>query len=219
MIDPTKVLIAEDDFTSRTMLSALLRKLGYSVTATSNGQEAWTAISQPDAPKLAILDWMMPGLDGVEICRRLRLMQSDCPPYLILLTARTDKQDIVKGLEAGANDYLVKPYDVGELAARVAVGRRVTEIQAQLAHTIDELREAMGQLRTLRGIVPICMHCKSVRDDHGYWKLVEAYVSQHSDAQFSHSICPKCMEKYYSELEEACPTMDPPEAQGDVSIA
>jgi diguanylate cyclase (GGDEF)-like protein len=127
-----RILIADDDVTSRVALAGVLAKFGLEVLATVDGLEAWEAMRGPDAPALAILDWMMPGLDGVEVCRRVRSMASDQPPYLILLTSRGDKADIVAGLEAGADDYLAKPFDPGELRARVDVGRRVVALQARL---------------------------------------------------------------------------------------
>ena len=139
-----KILIADDDVTSRLVLAGVLTKWGHEVVATVDGTEAWEALRRPGAPTLAILDWMMPGLAGVEVCRRIRSLQSDQPPYLIVLTSRGEKADIVAGLEAGADDYLAKPFDPGELRARVDVGRRVVELQAKLLEARDALaHEAM----------------------------------------------------------------------------
>ena len=128
-----KLLIADDDVTSRLVLAGVLRKHGHEVEVTEDGTEAWEAMQRADAPQIAILDWMMPGLAGVEVCRLVRTLPSDQPPYLILLTSRGEKSDIVAGLEAGADDYLAKPFDPGELRARVDVGRRMVELQARLA--------------------------------------------------------------------------------------
>jgi two-component system, cell cycle response regulator len=134
-----KILIADDDVTSRLVLAGVLKKWGHEVAAKVDGTEAWEAMRRPDAPTLAILDWMMPGLDGVEVCRRIRGLQTDQPPYLIVLTSRGDKADIVAGLEAGADDYLAKPFDPGELRARVDVGQRMIELQAKLLEARDAL--------------------------------------------------------------------------------
>ena len=134
-----RVLIADDDLTSRLVLTGVLKKSGHDVVAAVDGDEAWEVMRQPDAPALAILDWMMPGLAGVDVCRRIRGRRSDRPPYLILLTSRGEKADIVAGLEAGADDYLAKPFDSGELRARVDVGRRVSELQARLLEVRNEL--------------------------------------------------------------------------------
>jgi len=139
-----QILIAEDDFTSRAVLVAVLKKQGYEVVATVNGAEAWKVMQQPDAPKLAILAWMMPEMDGIEVCRRIRTQEIDHPPYLILLTSKDEKANIITGLEAGADDYLVKPYDPGELGARVRVGLRMIEMQAALI----ESREALAHEAT-----------------------------------------------------------------------
>lgn len=139
-----KILIAEDDLTSRTVLTEMLIKHGYEVTATVNGAEAWLAMQQPDAPLIAILDWMMPEIDGLEVCRRVRALKSDQPPHIIILTARGEKADIIAGLVAGADDYLAKPFDPGELRARLDVGRRLIEMQAKLLDARNELaKQAM----------------------------------------------------------------------------
>ena len=193
-------LIAEDDLTSRTVLVEVLKKQGHEVAAAVNGTEAWVALSQPNASALAILDWMMPEMDGLEVVRRIRALQTDRPPYLIILTAKGEKADIIAGLEAGANDYLSKPVDPGELRARIEVGRRMVAMQDALATKVDELRQALDHVKTLRGIVPICANCKKIRDDQGYWNQVEVYVRDHTEASFSHVICPDCIAKLYPEL-------------------
>jgi len=188
-----RILIAEDDVTSRTVLAGVLRKEGHEVVTAVNGAEAWEALRQPDAPMLVILDWMMPEMDGPEVVRRVRAQEGAQPPYIIMLTAKGEKVDVIAGLDAGANDYLAKPFDPGELRARVAVGRRMVEMQDALASKIKELSLALEQIKTLRGIVPICAKCKRIRDDQGYWTQVEAYVRAHTEAQFSHGLCPQCV--------------------------
>ena len=195
-----RILVAEDDITSRMILQAILNKYGYEVVLAVDGDEAWTALKAPDAPKLAILDWMMPIMDGVGVCRSVRAIETDCPPYLILLTTRDKKEDIVEGLGSGANDYLAKPYDPRELIARVEVGRRVVELQTRLTDKVRELHEALEDIKTLRGIIPICSHCKKVRDDEGYWTQVEVYVRDHSEAQFTHGICPECIKRFFPDF-------------------
>ena len=195
-----KILIAEDDLTSRAVLTAVLQKIGHEVVVTSTGAEAWQVLQQPDAPRLAILDWMMPGLEGTEVCRRVRARETGQPPYVILLTTRGEKKDVAEGLRAGADDYLAKPFDPLELSARVEVGCRMIALQDRLAGNIRELQEALAHIKTLRGIVPICAGCKKIRDDQGFWSQVEAYVSAHSEATFSHGLCPECMPKYFPGL-------------------
>jgi DNA-binding response OmpR family regulator len=195
-----RILIAEDDLTSRTVLEGVLKKSGHDVTAVASGVEAWNIMQSPDAPSMAILDWMMPGMDGPEVARRVRGLQSKRHSYIIMLTTKGEKSDIVTALEAGADDYLTKPFDAGELRARVEVGRRTVELQDSLTAKAEELRSALDQIKTLRGIVPICATCKKVRDDQGYWKQVEIYVRDHTEASFSHGVCPECMDKYYPDV-------------------
>jgi len=189
-----RILIAEDDLVSRKMLEATLARWGYEVVITCDGEAAWQALQQPDAPRIAILDWMMPGLDGVDVCRHVRARESGDPAYILLLTAKGNKADIVSGLEAGADDYIVKPFDREELRARLQAGIRIVTLQAALALRVRELEEAIGRVRTLQGLLPICSYCKRVRNDGDYWQQVESYVSDHSDARFSHGICPDCYE-------------------------
>jgi len=135
-----RILIAEDDFTSRSILTAVLKKWGFDPVVAEDGGAAWDVLQRPDAPRLILLDWNMPGMDGLEICRRLREIGSSNPPYVILLTARGEKGDIVKGLEAGSNDYVAKPYDNEELQARIRVGQRMLELQSHLLEARDALK-------------------------------------------------------------------------------
>lgn len=127
-----RILIAEDDVTSRTMLKAVLTQWGYDVLTTADGAEAWEAFQDAGAPQMAILDWMMPEIDGPTLCGKLRAQQRPTPLYLILLTAKGESRDIVRGLEAGADDYIAKPYDVEELRVRCEVGRRILRLQSEL---------------------------------------------------------------------------------------
>jgi len=144
-----KMLIADDDFTSRSILTAVLTKCGFDAVVVEDGGAAWDVLQRPDAPRLILLDWNMPGMDGVEICRRLRDNNVPDPPYVILLTARDKKSDIVAGLEAGANDYVAKPYDTEELLARIRVGQRMLEMQSKLLETQGKLEyQAMHDFLT-----------------------------------------------------------------------
>jgi sigma-B regulation protein RsbU (phosphoserine phosphatase) len=191
-----RVLIADDDRGSRTIVSAMLQKAGFEVEAVADGQQAWDALQHPDRPALAIMDWMMPGLDGPEICRRLRAMDSSTPTYVILLTSRDASADVVAGLRSGADDYITKPPDQDELIARVNVGARVIRLQQALADRVRRLEEALSNVKRLQGLLPICSYCKRIRDDQNYWRQVESYIGEHSDVQFSHSYCPDCYERY-----------------------
>ena len=191
-----RVLVVDDDAVSRSVVAAMLRKNGYAVQLAQNGEEAWAILQENGAPLLAVLDWMMPGLDGPEICRRLRAVDTATPTYVILLTSRDTAADIVEGLRAGADDYVTKPANEDELVARVSVGARVVALQQTLADRLKRLEEALANVKHLQGLLPICSYCKRIRDDQNYWQQVESYISVHSGVQFSHSFCPDCYEKY-----------------------
>src|SRR5580658_4173638 len=136
------VLIAEDDPLFRRILERWFQQWDYGVTAVENGLDAWEVLQREDAPQLAILDWMMPGMEGIELCRRIRSRDQGVYRYVVLLTAKDDKQDVIAGLEAGADDYLTKPFDVDELRARVRAGRRILDLQAALICAQDDLQFA-----------------------------------------------------------------------------
>lgn len=191
-----KILIAEDDPVSRRLLEVTLIKWGYEVVAAKDGDEAWRLLQAEDAPLLAILDWMMPGRDGVDLCREARQTPTLLSVYIILLTAKGRQEDIVAGLDAGANDYLTKPFDPQELQARLQVGARVVHLQTELARRVKELETALAQVKQLEGYLPICSYCKKVRDDEDYWQQIESYIEAHSEALFTHSVCPDCYEQY-----------------------
>ena len=189
-----KILIAEDDPVSRTVLEVTLAKWGFDVISTSDGHQALEVL-QSQEPSIAILDWMMPGLDGAEVCRRARAITTTTPAYLILLTAKSEKDDIVEGLDAGADDYITKPFNRVELNARIKVGVRVTDLQRSLADRILQLEEALTRVKQLHGLLPICSYCKMIRDEQDYWQQVDSYISKHADVAFSHSICPTCYDR------------------------
>jgi sigma-B regulation protein RsbU (phosphoserine phosphatase) len=189
-----QILIAEDDLISRRALEATLVKWGYQVRAVEDGGAAWRILQEPGAPKMAILDWMMPELDGVEVCRRARAQAQSEAAYLILLTAKSNKDELIEGLRGGADDYLTKPFNRDELMARVQVGWRVINLQTRLADRVRELEAALSRVKQLQGLLPICSYCKKIRNDQNYWQQIDAYFADHSEAQFSHGICPSCYE-------------------------
>ncbi len=191
-----RVLIAEDDDSSRNILKAVLFEMGLDVISTVDGLEALEKFYDPNPPEIAILDWLMPSMDGVEACRQIRRLEMANSTYIILLTCKDTKHDVITGLKAGANDYITKPYDKGELKARVGVGLRVVKLQRDLANRIKELKGALDHISTLQGIIPICMHCHKIRDDKDAWKKLEQYISEHTNAQFSHGLCPTCATEY-----------------------
>jgi DNA-binding response OmpR family regulator len=195
-----RALIADDDRTTTILLRGALARQGFDVTVVHNGETAWEAIAA-ESPSLALVDWMMPGFDGLELCRRIRAEAAHAHMYLILLTSRAGRDDIVAGLDAGADDYLVKPFDPDELRARVQVGVRISALQSRLAQRVAELQETLANIKQLRGLLPICSYCKRVRSDQNYWQQVEQYISEHSEAQFSHGICPPCYGKLMDDFD------------------
>ncbi|MBI3628756.1 MAG: response regulator transcription factor [Candidatus Rokubacteria bacterium] len=191
-----KILVAEDDPVWRKLVPAALDTESHDVVVVPDGAEASRLLLGDDPPALAILDWVMPGMTGLEICQRLRHAGLARPPYLILVTSMGRPEDIAKGFEAGADDYITKPFDASELRARVHVGIRMIGLQDRLAERVTELEEAMARVRQLDGLLPICAWCKKIRNDGNYWQQVEHYITEHTDARFSHSICPECRAKH-----------------------
>lgn len=153
-----KVLIADDDELSRRKLEYVLRKDNYILETEANGRKAFESLASYPPPVLAILDVLMPGMDGIEICRRLRVTNNDHQPYIILLTVKTSKDDIVAGLEAGANDYIMKPFDAEELRARVRVGVQMLNLQQNLRDRVIELETALARVRQLQGLLRSDQH-------------------------------------------------------------
>lgn len=189
-----RILIAEDDLVTARVLSGLINVWGYECTAVTDGEAALTILMADNPPEIALLDWVMPGVQGVDICRQVRQQRSTVATYLILVTSKDARMDVVGGLEAGADDYLVKPFDPEELHARVRAGARIVALQKALTAHVTELRAALVNVRRLSGLLPICSYCKSIRDDSDYWHRLEEYVTEHSEARFSHGICPPCLE-------------------------
>ncbi len=136
-----RILVAEDDPISRRLLETVLKKWGYEVAIANDGEQAWRMLENEEAPRLAILDWMMPGLDGIEVCRRVRERNAPTYTYILLLTARSQREDLLQGMEAGADDYLTKPFDANELKVRLRAGRRILELQEQLINAQAALRD------------------------------------------------------------------------------
>ncbi len=192
------VLIAEDDTTSRAILKAVLSKWGYSVTAVDNGLSVLEILEKPQPPRLLILDWNMPVMDGLEVCQRIRTLYPLAPFYIIMLTARAEKSHMVTGLDAGANDYIAKPYDNDEIRARINVGRRMIEVQEELERakdailheaTHDALTGVLNRRAILNRLDKICLSagpggdfpCIAMMDIDHFKKINDRYGHQTGD--------------------------------------
>jgi sigma-B regulation protein RsbU (phosphoserine phosphatase) len=197
------VLVADDDPTYRLLLSRLLKTAGHETDTATTGPEAWQKISAATGPLLVILDWTMPPPDGLELCRRIRKLPAGRHVYAILLTARSEREDVLRGLESGADDYITKPCDPQELIARVRIAHRMLTLQQSLGQRVNELEAALANVKQLQCLLPMCSYCKAIRKDQDYWEKVEQYMAAHTGAQFSHGICPPCYQKVIAPQVEA----------------
>ena len=193
--------MADDDPVARVILARALPAWAIEPIIVADGAAAWEVIASDHAPSLAIMDWEMPGLDGPELCRRIRGNPASASMYVLLLTSRDAAEDVVAGLDAGADDYLVKPFRAAELRARINAGIRVLTLQERLAQRVEELQQALANVKQLSGLLPICSYCKRVRGDEDYWQQVETYIADRTDAEFSHGVCPNCFEKMRADFE------------------
>lgn len=199
-----RLLVADDDPVSRTALARTLERWGYEVVVASDGQAAWEILRPDDAPEIAILDWMMPRLEGPEVCRLTRAFSRPVPTYTILLTSRGTTVDIVAGLESGADDYMTKPFETAELKSRIRVGERVVALQRGLADRVRELEDSIAKIRRLQKLLPICAWCKKVRSDGDYWQSVEEYIGELAAVRVTHGICPACLARESSATSTQC---------------
>ena len=186
------VLAVDDDPMSLRLLTHHLAALDVRVITCIDGNSAWRALSC-DPIDVAILDWVMPGKTGLELCRMVRDAAFASPPYLIILTANTSHAEVMAAFDAGADDYIAKPFHADELLARTRAGLRLVQLQKSLLRKTQALEEAARHIRQLQGLLPICSYCKRIRGDSNDWLELEAYISQHSKAEFSHGICPHCL--------------------------
>jgi len=193
------ILIVDDLPRNLQLLALLLDKAGYRVSMAMDGARALDMVRE-EPPDLVLLDVMMSGMDGLETCRRLKADPASEGIPVIFLTAKAELEDLQEGFRLGAVDYVTKPFRGGELLARVATHvslRRALERERQLRQTLEE---SLAQVKTLSGLLPICARCKKIRDDNGYWNQIENFITAHSDADFTHGICPDCSHALYPEM-------------------
>lgn len=180
-----RILIVEDDSDSRDTLKFLLERAGHDVTSAPNGLEGWRAFEVGDY-RVVLSDWMMPKMDGLELCRRIRAADRPSYSYIILLTAMQGTASYLRGMAAGADDFVSKPCAPDELKARLIVAEPIIGIQ--------------DRVKRLEGILPTCMYCKKIRDEQNTWVAIEAYITKRSQASFSHGICPSCYDAAAKDL-------------------
>jgi sigma-B regulation protein RsbU (phosphoserine phosphatase) len=202
MSEGVDILVVEDSSVQARYLLMLLEKDRYRVKVAQNGEEA-LLILKNRLFSIVITDWVMPTMEGPDLIKKIRSLDLKRYVYTILLTSKNTKDDLVKGMEAGADDFLTKPYDADELKVRLRAGERILKLEKRLAEHNAQLESALMQVKKLSGLLPICSACKNIRDDKGYWHRVEEYIREHSEATFTHGFCPDCMEKLYPEIYES----------------
>lgn len=194
------ILLVDDIPANLGMLFEYLEQAGYKVLVATSGEAAITSVKYR-LPDIILLDVMMPGIDGFETCRQLKANPLTQNIPIIFMTALDGTTDEVKGLELGAVDYITKPIQMIRVLARIRTHLTLHQLQKDVEKKNAQLEEALARIKTLRGLLPICSNCKKIRDDKGYWHQVEVYVKAHSDAQFSPSLCPDCVQTMSSVCE------------------
>lgn len=199
-----RVLIAVDDSATMQFLESSIDSWGYEAMVVFNDRELLHRMEREPRPPLVILDGAMQGVDSLALCRRIRLSSGKTRPYIILLAAGRSEGDRLPDPARGPDDILARPLTGTELHVRVRTGMRVMDLETEVTQLITDLARAAHKIQRLGGLLPICSHCKKIRDDSGYWNELEKYISDHSDAEFSHAICPSCLAKYYPDVKDEC---------------
>ena len=200
MNETISILVVDNDSNVLLATTVLLRSAGYFVLEAQTGAACMTVVREKD-PDLILLDMQLPDVSGYEVSRQIKADRGMRQPYVVLLSGSmisSDNQS--KGLENGADGYLTRPIADRELLARVQAIVRIIWTERDRDFLIEQLEKALATIKTLSGILPICSRCKKIRDDQGYWEEVELYVEKHSTAEFTHGICPDCIETLYPEI-------------------
>jgi DNA-binding response OmpR family regulator len=198
-----RILIVDDDPVNLKLVAGLLSQaLPCDLCFALGGAEA-LALMDRVAPDLVVLDVNMPGMSGFETCAAIRSLDRQGETPIIFVTAHNDQDSILRGFEAGGSDYVVRPFSGQELLARIKVHLELKLRRDQLVRQKEVLEEALLRIKRLEGIIPICMYCHKIRDDHSSWQQLEQYISEHSEVHFSHGICPDCYERAVRSLEAA----------------
>lgn len=208
-MENARILVVDDSPVNRQLVAAVLTTAGYpaplqaeSAAGTFRQLEAASVLPEGALVDLVLLDVMMPQVDGIETCRRLKADERFQDIPVIIVTALTESKHLQVAFAAGAMDYLTKPINRTELLARVGSALRLKQEMDRRKARERELEQALAEVKVLRGFIPICASCKNVRNDEGYWQQIEGYIQQHSEALFSHGICPACAKRLYPEYYE-----------------
>jgi len=204
-----KVLVVDDDDVILLLSTTLLGKAGYEVLAASTAKEC-LEIVQTHHPDIILLDVMLPDMTGIEVCKQIKSDKSLEDIFVILASGiQVSSEHQAEGLDTGADGYIIRPISNKEFLARVQAGERIKraedalrEKEKQQQALISQLKEALAEIKTLKGYIPICASCKKIRDDEGYWNQLEIYISKHTDAVFSHGLCPECAEQYRAQIKK-----------------
>ena len=191
-----RILLVDDEEMVLQYLSKRLKKHNYDVVTCSSGEKALEKVKALDFD-VVILDIILPGIDGYEVCRRLKSDKKTSGIMVLILSVRKKVEERLKGYEVEADDYITKPYDPEELLAKIRILLRLKTALDERDRFIYKLQEALSKVKTLSGLLPICSSCKKIRDDKGYWNQIEDYIREHSPANFSHSVCPECAKRLY----------------------
>ncbi len=194
------ILVVDDNTDNLRLLAGILGEQQYQVRLARNGSYALATIHK-QAPDLVLLDIMMPEMDGFEVCRRLKADEQTAGIPIIFISALGEIDEKVRAFSYGAVDYITKPFQVEEVLARVKMHLKMMYMQKSLALKNAQLEDALDQIQILQGIIPICARCKKIRDDQGIWNQIEKYIEAHSEAFFSHGLCPECSHAMYKDQE------------------
>lgn len=183
----SKILMAEDDAVSARVLQVTLSSFGYEPVIARDGAEAWEKFTE-EPVRLIVSDWMMPGLDGLALCEKVRATETPYTYFILLTANHTSAENYALAAAAGVDDFLTKPLDRTAIQMRLAVAERILKFTAEI--------------RQLQEMIPICVYCRKVRDEHDYWDMVESYIQKETGSRFSHGACPECYEKELERFRE-----------------
>jgi CheY-like chemotaxis protein len=194
--DRLRILVLDDDAVTRFTLESVIRGAGWSPVTIDDPELAYQILTGPDAPPIALIDWQMPTLSGLDLCRRVRAAEPTARPYLIFVTGNSASNDIVTGLDAGADGYMTKPIAADELQARVRAGLRTIALQQELRTRVERAEAESARTKPLRELLPMCVYCRRIRDQRERWSSLEQYLSDWLDVRFTHGFCPTCYEQH-----------------------